>query len=139
MKTNIRYIGGMHFVGETESGHPIHWDSAPKGEVTQGPAPMETLLQATAACSAMDVVHILKKRRKEITIFEVVAEAERREDYPKIFKDLKLIYRIGSDGITLEEAEKAVKLSFDKYCSIINMIRPNVDVSFLVELVDNKN
>ncbi len=136
MKIKIEYRGGMHFIGGTDSGHQIHWDSGPKGAKTEGPAPMEAFLQATAACTAMDVVYILKKRRKEISIFEVEAEAERKSDYPKIFDYINITYRVGGDGITKIEAEKAVKLSFNKYCSITNMIRPTVKVTYKVELFD---
>lgn len=113
------------------------WDSGPRGAVTKGPTPMEAFLQAGAVCGAMDVVYILRKRRKEITFFEVTVEAERAADYPKIFEDFRITYRIGGDGITRAEVEKAMKLSQDKYCSVINMLIPEVKVSYKLELVSS--
>ncbi|MBU0519883.1 OsmC family protein [bacterium] len=135
MKTIIKYNHGNHFSGETASGHLMHWDSGPKDSVTNGPTPMEGMLQAGAVCSAMDVVSILKKRRKEITRFDLEIEAERAEDHPKIFTTYRIIYRVGGNSITREEVEKAVKLSQDKYCSIINMLIPEVAVDYEIEIV----
>ncbi|MCX6641640.1 MAG: OsmC family protein [bacterium] len=135
MKTTITYHSGMHFSGRTASGHTLHMDSGHAGEPTQGPTPMETVLQAAAVCSAMDIVAILQKRRKEIVKFELISEAERSEDHPKIFKTLKVTYRIGGAGITLEEVQKAVQLSQEKYCSVINMLKPTVQVDYQVELL----
>jgi len=135
MKTKIEYRDGMHFEGLTPSGHSIQWDSGPADTETQGPTPMEAFLQATAACGAMDVVSILKKRRKEISSFELEIEGVRSESYPKVFTHMTITYRIGGENITLEEVGKAMKLSQDKYCSITNMLKPTVNVNYSVELV----
>jgi putative redox protein len=135
MKGKAVYKGGLHFVGTTESGHTLHWDSGPKDQPTNGPTPMEGVLHAVAVCSAMDVIVILKKRRKEIAAFELEIEAERRKDHPKIFEALVVVYRVGGDGITGSEVEKAVKLSHDKYCSVINMFKPGVNIGYRVELL----
>lgn len=134
MKGKIVYQGGMHFIGETESGHNISWDSGSKDAVTKGPAPMETVLQAAAVCSAMDVVSILKKRRKDVATFELEAQAGRKNDHPRIFEDLVVTYRLGGNGITRAEVEKAVKLSHEKYCTVINMLKPNVTVEYRIEM-----
>jgi len=134
MKAKVLYRGGMHFEGETGSGHKIHFDSKPQGEPTAGPAPMETVLQAAAACSAMDVASILIKRRKTIDRFELEVEAQRSEEHPKIFKTLHVIYRLWGPNIASGEVEKAVELSQNKYCSVLNMLKPTVQVTCAVEV-----
>jgi len=134
MKATILYRGGMHFEGETGSGHKLHFDSKPHGEPGEGPTPMETVLQAAAACSAMDVASILTKRRKTIDRFELEVEGERSEEHPKIFKTLHIIYRLWGPNIASEEAQKAVELSQNKYCSVLNMLKPTVKVTFGVEV-----
>lgn len=139
MKSQIKYQGGLHFIGQTESGHEIQWDSAPVGVATNGSTPMEAVLQAAAVCSAMDVVSILKKRRKEISTFELEVEADRKSDHPKIFENLTITYRIAGNGITLEEVEKAVSLSHDKYCTVANMLKPKVNVGYRVELLEDQS
>ncbi len=135
MKSKITLLDGFHFVGHTPSGHELHWDSGPADSATEGPAPMETALQAIAVCSAMDVVYILKKRRKVISSFELEVNGERSETYPKIFNNITITYSLSGDGITTKEAEKAVKLSQEKYCSLINMLKPAVQVGYSVEVV----
>ncbi len=92
-------------------------------------------MQAVGICSAMDVIVILRKRRKEIASFEIEMEAERRDDHPKIFEDMVVVYRVGGDGITHSEVEKAVKLSHDKYCSVINMFKPDIKIGYRVEML----
>jgi len=135
MKAVIRLKEGNYFTGETPSGHLMHWDSGPEGAVTKGPTPMEGLLQAGAVCSAMDVASILRKRRKEISYFELDVEAVRAENYPKVFTTYKITYRISGDDITHEEVEKAVKLSQEKYCSVLNMLKSDLKVESEVILV----
>jgi|WetSurMetagenome_2_1015567.scaffolds.fasta_scaffold1133487_1 putative redox protein len=130
----MKYLGGMHFLGISPSGHEIHLDSGHHGESTAGPTPMESVLQAAAVCSAMDVVTILEKRRKTISSFELISEGERSDDHPKIFKTLKITYKVNGPKITDEEVERAVQLSQDKYCSVINMLKPTVKVTFCVEV-----
>lgn len=138
MKTTLKFHGGLHFSGETVSGHHLQWDSGPEGAVTKGPTPMEAMLQAGAVCSAMDLVSILKKRRKEIANFEIDVEASRAADHPKIFKDYHITFRVGGDGIAQEEVEKAVKLSQERYCSVINMFKPDVRVFCKVEVLPSR-
>ncbi|TKJ37947.1 osmotically inducible protein OsmC [candidate division LCP-89 bacterium B3_LCP] len=135
MKAKIQFQDGMHFSGLTESGHDMHWDSGPRDSITSGPAPMEAVLQAVAACSAMDVISIIRKRRKQVDSFEIEVEAEKKTEHPKIFEYVTVTYRMSGDGITTQELEKAVKLSQERYCSVINMIKPNVNVSYRVEIV----
>ena len=124
----------MHFVGWTPSGHEIHWDSGPQGAITKGSAPMETFLHATAVCGAMDVVNILRKRRKEITTFEVAVEGDRALDHPRVFRHINISYRVKGPGITQDEVQKALNLSCRKYCSITNMLKPDVKVSYRIEV-----
>jgi putative redox protein len=136
MKVNIEYKGGMQFSGITPSGHQMVWDTGPREAVTEGPTPMEGLLLAGAVCSAMDVVAILRKRRKEIEHLELQVEAEREETHPKVFKTYNIIYLIRGNGIVQTEVEKAIKLSQDRYCSILNMLKSDVKVKFKVEMLN---
>lgn len=124
----------MHFAGTTPSGHILQFDSAPADAVSVGPTPIETVMLAAATCSAMDVVAILKKRRKEITHFEVEVDAERKDEHPKVLKNLTIKYRIQGPDITLEEVERAVWLSQEKYCSVLHMLKPVVNVTYSVHV-----
>ncbi len=124
----------MHFVGESETRHLVHLDSAPNNLPSGGPTPMEVVLQAAAICSAMDVTTILNKRHKQIKAFDLEAQGTRQDKFPRIFTAIHIIYKVCGPNITKEEVEKAVRLSHDTYCSVINMLKPTVEVSFAVEV-----
>jgi putative redox protein len=134
MKATIQYQGGMHFSGKTQTGHDLHFDSRPKGEPSAGASPMEMVLQAGAVCCAMDVVAILNKRRKAIERFEIEVNGERSEEHPKVFKSVDVLFRLWGRDLTQEEVDKATQLSNEKYCSVLNMLKPSVKVTCGVEV-----
>lgn len=86
-----------------------------------GFSPMETMLTALPACSAMDVISILEKKRKTITNLEIEVQAERSEEHPKVFTSAKIIYKLQSPDARLEDLERSVELSKEKYCSVSAM------------------
>jgi putative redox protein len=86
MKTRIKWVENVSFVGETGSGHAVVIDGAPEhGGRNMGMRPMEMLLTGAAACTAFDVVLILKKGRQPVADCVVTAEAERAAEEPRIF------------------------------------------------------
>ena len=116
MKARIKWIDAVSFVAETESGHAVVVDGAPDaGGRNLGPRPMEMVLAGTAACTAFDVVWILKKARERITDCVVDAEAERAGEDPKVFTRIHLVYRVSGKGLRREQVERAVRLSKQKY------------------------
>jgi putative redox protein len=124
----------MHFEGETGTGHKIHFDSRPQGEATSGPTPMEAVLQAGAVCCAMDTVAILNKRRKTIERFEIEVNGERSAEHPRVFKTITVMFRFWGPNLTQNEVETAAHLSDEKYCSVLNMLKPTVQVTCAVEV-----
>ena len=131
MKARIKWIDGVSFVAETESGHAVVVDGAPDaGGRNLGPRPMEMVLAGTAACTAFDVVWILKKARERVTDCVVDAEAERAGADPKVFTRIHLVYRVSGKGLKREQVERAVKLSKEKYCSATIMLAKTAEVSY---------
>ena len=101
----------------------------------QHQSPTELLLTATAACSAVDVIQILQKKRKTINGLKVVAEGTRRDEHPKHFTDILLTFKLSSPDTTIEELEKVVALSVDKYCSVAATLRGVAKVRYTSEIV----
>jgi putative redox protein len=93
-----------------------------------GLRPMETLLSALAGCSAMDVLHIMKKQRQSPERLEVEVEGERSDAVPAVFTRIHLRFK-GYGPIELEKLQKAVQLSIEKYCSVSKMLQPAVEVT----------
>jgi len=98
------------------------------GGENAGLRPMETLLSALAGCSAMDVLHIMKKQRQNPERLEVEVEAERADAIPAVFTRIHLRFK-GYGPIELEKLQKAIELSIEKYCSVSKMLQPAVKVT----------
>ena len=117
------------FLGEASSGHAVVMDA---GEPKTASTPMEMVLIALCGCTLSDVVGILRKRREPFTLLEVRAEAERANDFPKVYTSIKLIYRV-EGKVSREGMERAVELSKDKYCSVSAMLEKTAKIEFVVE------
>ena len=117
MKVRTKWVEGVSFVGESESGHAVLIDGAPDhGGRNRGMRPLELVLLGAAACTAFDVVLILKKARQPIADCSVDADAERAGTDPKVFTKIHLTYTVAGHGLDPKQVERAVKLSKDKYC-----------------------
>ncbi len=137
MKTRIKWTEGMSFVGETGSGHAVVIDGAPEhGGRNLGPRPMELVLTGAAACTAFDVVLILKKARQPVADCVVEAEADRAAVEPKVFTRIRLAYTVAGRGLDPRQVERAVKLSKEKYCSATIMLGRTAAVTWDLVLVD---
>jgi putative redox protein len=135
MKARVQLVEGMTFVAESGSGHAVVVDAAPDvGGRNLGARPMELVLMGTAACSAIDVVHILRKSRQPITGCVVETEAERAGEDPKIFTRIHLHYVVTGKGLAAAQVERAIKLSKEKYCSATIMLAKTAAITFDFEI-----
>ena len=135
MKTRIKLVDGMTFVAESETGHGVVIDAAPDiGGRNLGARPMELVLIGTGACTAIDVVHILRKARQPITDCVVEVDADRAGEDPKVFTKIHLHYIVTGRGLSQSQVERAVKLSKEKYCSATKMLESTVAITFDYEV-----
>ena len=124
MKATVKLEKGMRLVGMNEKGLTTYFDSHPKfGGEESAPTPMEVMLQALGGCTAMDVLSMIRKRRKTVDSFNIYLEAERAEEHPKVYTNVKLVYELISPDSKIEELDHAVNLSQEKYCGISAMLR----------------
>jgi putative redox protein len=127
----VRWAGKRQFVGWDEAGHGVVMDASAdhKGEGT-GPRPIELVLYALAACTAMDIVSILEKKRQPASGLEIVVTGTQREDgFPHSYENVHIEYVVGGPGVTDEAVARAIELSEEKYCSVMGMFGPQVTVS----------
>ena len=137
MKTRVKWVEGVSFVAESGSGHAVVVDGAPEaGGRNLGMRPMELVLAGTAACTAFDVVWILKKARQPIGDCAVEAEAERAAEDPHVFTRIHLKYAVTGSGLDPHQVERAVKLSKEKYCSATAMLAKTAEITFEVAIGD---
>lgn len=98
-------------------------------------APMELMLISSAACTAIDVLSILKKMRKNVNELTVEVEGWRRDKPPRIYESINLAYMITGEDISMSDAKKAINLSLSKYCSAtITLERAGAKISYNIKL-----
>lgn len=123
MKARIKWVENACFVGETGSGHAIVIDGPESiGGRNLGVRPMELMLMSVGACSAVDVIHILKKARQPVADCFVEVSGERAETDPKVFTDIHLHFVVIGQGLSEKQVQRAVQLSAEKYCSASLML-----------------
>lgn len=101
-------------------------------DIKKNQSPVELLLSALAACAAVDVVAILKKRKKTIESFTVFTDGSRRQDPPRFFTKIHLTFSVKSRDVNSEELSKAARLSIEKHCSVAGSLKS--EISFSVEV-----
>jgi len=138
MECTVRWTGaGMSLIAETGSNHILAMDGAPEGGGRNlAPRPMETVLAGTGACTAYDVIVILKKSGQDVTGCEVRLEAERASTDPKVFTRIHSRFVIRGRNLRRNVVEQAVRLSHEKYCSATAMLAKTAEITREIEVVD---
>jgi len=129
VKARIKLADSMTFVAESGSGHGIVVDASPEiGGRDLGPRPMELVLMGTGACSAVDVVLILRRSRQEVVDCVVELEGDRATEDPKVFTRIRFHYVISGKNLSASHVERAIKLSREKYCSATAMLAHTAEI-----------
>ncbi len=137
MKTRIKWVEGVTFMGETSSGHAIIMDgAADHGGRNLGPRPMEMLLLGLGGCTSFDVLMILKKSRQAVDDCVVEINVERAENEPKVFTHIHVHFIISGKNLKEKQVERAVSLSAEKYCSASIMLSKTADITHDFEIIE---
>jgi len=135
LKARVLLTEGVTFVAESGSGHAIVVDTAPEvGGRNLGPRPMELVLMGTGACTAVDVVLILRKARARVDDCVVELDGERATDDPKVFTKIHFNFIVTGKGLTETQVERAIRLSKEKYCSATAMLAKTAEVTSSFEI-----
>lgn len=129
MKAVLKWTSGLQFVAQTDENPAIVLDST---DGKSGPTPMQMVLMGIAGCTAMDVVWIMKKKRADLTDFQVVIYGTMAEEYPKRFTDLEIEYLLYGNDLKEKDAQQAIELSEQKYCSATASVNANISHSFKI-------
>jgi len=137
MKTRVKWLDNMSFVGESDSGHSIVMDGPPEfGGRNLGVRPMEMLLLGLGGCASFDVVSMLKKSKQDLVDCEVEISAERAETEPKVFTKIHLHFTVSGNDLSDNRVKKAIELSAEKYCSASIMLGKTATITHDYELVE---
>ncbi|NQU52974.1 MAG: OsmC family protein [Bacteroidetes bacterium] len=119
------------------NGHEIILDAAEEvGGKYSGPRPKPLMLTASAGCTGMDVVSILKKMRVELVDFNVIVEGDLTEEHPKQFSKMNVIYEFKGKDLPLEKLKKAVNLSEERYCGVSSLYKKAIEVTSEIRSLD---
>jgi len=131
----LRWLENHLMVGSDTHGHSVVIGQSPEPpNEWVGMKPSDLLLVAAAACSTWDVVEILAKQRQPLEDLKVVCSGEQLSDPPNTFTSIHLHY-VARGAINAEKLEKAIRLSEDKYCSVISTLRPGVVITSDFEII----
>jgi len=139
MECTINWVAasGMAFMAETGSGHVLTMDGAPDGGGRNlAPRPMETVLAGTGACTAYDVVLILKRGRHQVQGCQVKVTSDRAETDPKVFTRIRMHFVITGKGVPEPAVQRAIQMSHEKYCSASIMLGKTAEISTSFEIVE---
>ena len=129
-RVELAWRSGQRFDATDASGSSSTLD----GDTENGFSPTEALLSSLGACMGIDVVIILEKMRAGLEGLSITVEGERMAEPPRYFHRLRLQFKIRGD-VPRDKAERAVKLSLEKYCSVFHTLRNDIDIDTVIELV----
>jgi len=117
-----------------EGGGPGRPLTVVDGDAKVGSSPVEMLLLAAASCTGADIVDILKKKRVDLQSFETHVAGTRREEHPRRLTALHFTFTVRGDGADEVKVRHAADLSFEKYCSVMNSLAPDIRVTYDVTI-----
>ena len=135
-KATVQYAGDEFFIGTTPGGHAQAIDA--KGDRKSAASPLEMLLVSVAACTAVDVVSILQKKRQNITGYKAEITGTRREEHPRAFTHFHIHHIVYGQDVSEQAVAQAIELSDTKYCSVAATVRPTARIETSFEIIAAK-
>ena len=132
-KAIIKDAGDEFLIATTPGNYSLTIDT--KSERKSAPTPMELLLVSVAACTAVDVVSILEKKRQDVTDYRVEITGERRDEHPRAFTKMRVHHIVYGRDISEQAVAQAIELSDTKYCSVAATVRPTVEIQTSFEII----
>ena len=109
------------------------------GNSKEAPSPVETLLNALACCAGSDVFEFMEKRRTPMTLMEIDVVATRRAEFPRRVMKLEMTFVIDGAGIEREQAERAIRVSFENYCTVAASLAGDIELTSVLVLNGERN
>jgi putative redox protein len=126
---SIKWIDSQLMAGVDSYGHPLFMGSWPeKDPEWAGLKPSDLLLLSAASCSTYDVAVILTKQREPLVSLEVDCTGIQADEPPHAFTQIHLHYKF-KGNLNPKKVERAIQLSEEKYCSVINTLKPTVKIT----------
>lgn len=139
MRATVNWQKDMTFIGKSASGFPVQMDAdSSYGGTDSGVRPMEMIALGLAGCIAMDVISILRKKRQDVTRFEVKVDAPRSPEYPKVFTGAVITYVISGRNIDETAVLRSIELTATKYCPAQIMLEQAFPMDLHYEIYEDE-
>jgi putative redox protein len=132
--TTVKWIEGKQFIGIDSTQHSVVLSTPDEGI---GVKPSDLLLIAVAACTAVDVVEILTKKRMPLTYLEITTSGEQDPNPPWTFRKIHMHFQVGGKNLTEKAVAQAIELSEEKYCSVAATIRATAQITTDFEILED--
>lgn len=133
MKINIERLTPerpFHMRASSDLGATVDIDAAPDiGGTDQGMRPMELMLTSIGTCSAIDVIHIMRRQRQELRDIRISVRGDRVDTHPRVFTDIHMHFDLFGE-VDPVKVEKAVSLSVEKYCTAVRMVEKMANITY---------
>jgi putative redox protein len=130
VEVTLKRDTGYKFVATNATGHEAVLDGPAKiGGTDDGLRPMEMILMGLAGCSSFDLLSILEKQRQTVDDLEIKVQGHRVDAVPAVYEKIHLIFNF-TGTIDPAKLERALGLAVDKYCSVVDMLKPNVEITY---------
>jgi putative redox protein len=113
----------MLFESDNPSGEILFMDAPDEGIENKGLRPKAMMLSSLAGCSGLDVVSLLKKMRAEVDDFKMIVQGDLTDEHPKYYHKVHVEYHFYGSNLQQDKINKAVTLSVDRYCGVMEMFR----------------
>ena len=134
IKISMSYLDDEKFSVKNNSGNNLIVDMYAENK-KEHMSPMELLLSALTTCAAVDIVSMIKKRRRDFKDIKAISSGKRVEDSPRYYKSIDIKYLIFSSDLKDNEAERFISLAISKYCSVGATIRPDTILNHCFEII----
>ena len=139
MKAAVQWKENMTFIGTPDSGFSVQMDADSSfGGTNQGIRPMEMVALGLASCTGMDVISILRKKRQQVTQFEVRVNAPRSAEHPKVFTRALITYLVAGTDIDEAAVLRSIELSMTKYCPVQVMLSQAFPMELHYEIYEDE-
>ncbi len=132
---NLDWKGGMLFDSVAPEGSVLIESGEDFGGKGVGLRPKAMMLSSLAGCSALDIVSLLDKMRAQVKDFKIEVTGHLTEEHPKYYDKVHVIYRFYDSEFKKDKIQKAVDLSIEKYCGVMEMFRKFADVTTEIQYI----
>lgn len=133
-----QWKGDLLFESNNPTGNTMLMDAAlENGGSGKGLSPKAMMLSSLAGCSGLDVISILNKMKVVVADFKIIASGKLTDEHPKYYDRVHVLYQFYGKDLPIEKIKKAVDLSVEKYCGVMEMFRKFAEISIEIQYLED--